>query len=434
MPIAIKEYSWHETKTSVFITLPLNGVYKSKVDVFHTNKYLKVSFPPYFFEIFLPHKIWTNLDIADLNEDIIDSLCEDNGVKCLINDEKIFLELPKQQVQLWNNLFLDLDKDESKDQRSKAVEWRHKYEELLARKKLRAERARDRQAISDSIDQDAKYRNELQARKDKIKADFFKTETNSVENIENHDAQEAHEDNKKTTVLAASRKSKDGGCRDIESVTCPKTVRKSGFNIELASRIALENERLRDIPPPRNGQQANDGKVEIGSHPTRSSNVIVTTFTPKTTRAPLREDRDNEAKENDMEWKKKEHQHKSNVSKPKYQENDQEQEDTDPLENDCQHLLGKGEQFFKNGDFASALEVFSHGIQNVNSMFAAFHNNRGAVNLKVGNFHGAITDCSNALELLTPKCKSNEVQRAKAHLRIGTGKNANCYLHFIILC
>ena len=65
------------------------------MDIFYTPHYMKVSYPPYFFEIFLPQKIWSALTLSDLKEDVIDSLCDDNGVKCLINDNKIFLELLK---------------------------------------------------------------------------------------------------------------------------------------------------------------------------------------------------------------------------------------------------------------------------------------------------------------------------------------------------
>ena len=49
--------------------------------------------------------------------------------------------------------------------------------------------------------------------------------------------------------------------------------------------------------------------------------------------------------------------------------------------------------------------------------YAPFFNNRGAVNLKIGNFHATLTDCSTALDLLDPPCEANASHRAKAHLR-----------------
>ena len=56
---------------------------------------------------------------------------------------------------------------------------------------------------------------------------------------------------------------------------------------------------------------------------------------------------------------------------------------------------------------------------NVTQTYPSFYNNRGAVYLKVGNWHGALSDCSKALDLLTPPCKANECQRFKVYLRRG---------------
>ena len=426
MPIEIKKYTWNESVGSLYITLPLNKGYKKKVDIFYTNEYLKVSYPPYFFELFLPHKIWTDLNFTDLNEDAIDTLCEDNGVKCLIDDNQICLELLKLKQHFWNDLFPEVNKDDRINLRLKAVEWRHKYEDLLARKKLRRDRARDRQAISDSIDEDEIYRNKLQEKKEKIKSDFFIAESNEIVVGE---TRIISEDNNDENFHLGGFTEKNPSEKNTGKVNTSKNIIKnSNYNIALASRVALEEERLRDIPPPRNCQM-NENSRAIES--LQNSSIIITTFTPKATKAPLREDRNDEGIKNDMEWKKKEYQEKNKLLGCQQENTRNEMEDNNPSESDCQHLLGKGEQFFKNEDFASAIGVFTHGIESVNPMFAPFHNNRGAVNLKVGNLHGVITDCSRALELLVPKCTSNEIQRAKAHVRIGTGKYNNTIIKLI---
>lgn len=51
MPILVKDYKWRETSTHVFITLPLKGVKANKADIFTTNDYIKVNFPPFLFEV-----------------------------------------------------------------------------------------------------------------------------------------------------------------------------------------------------------------------------------------------------------------------------------------------------------------------------------------------------------------------------------------------
>jgi hypothetical protein len=278
------------------------------------------------------------------------------------------------------------------------------------------------------------YRNKLQAKKEKIKSDFFIAEGSQIEipeakiitgdyNDQNHELKSSGKDKKIPEKNARNvHKNVHRLSKDI--------IKNSNYNIALASRVASDEERLRDIPPPRNCLTDEYSK-DIES--LRTSSIIITTFTPKATKAPLREDRNDEGIRNDMEWKKKEYQEKNKLVSSQQQNNGEGSEDNNPSESDCQHLLEKGEQFFKNEDFASAIGVFTHGIENVNSMFAPFHNNRGAVNLKVGNLHGVITDCSRAIELLVPKCTSNEIQRAKAHVRIGTGKYTRIIVKLIYL-
>lgn len=53
MPILVKDYTWRETEDEVTITLPLKGVKSSKADIFSTNRYIKVNYPPYLFEVHL---------------------------------------------------------------------------------------------------------------------------------------------------------------------------------------------------------------------------------------------------------------------------------------------------------------------------------------------------------------------------------------------
>lgn len=42
MPLQVSNYSWQQTKTAVFLSLPLRGVCVRDADVFCTENYLKV--------------------------------------------------------------------------------------------------------------------------------------------------------------------------------------------------------------------------------------------------------------------------------------------------------------------------------------------------------------------------------------------------------
>lgn len=42
MPIVVKDFTWEETESCMWITVPLKGVKSSKVDIFNTEEYVKV--------------------------------------------------------------------------------------------------------------------------------------------------------------------------------------------------------------------------------------------------------------------------------------------------------------------------------------------------------------------------------------------------------
>ena len=43
MPLVVKDYTWEETDTMVWITVPLKGVKSNRVDITSCRDYLKVS-------------------------------------------------------------------------------------------------------------------------------------------------------------------------------------------------------------------------------------------------------------------------------------------------------------------------------------------------------------------------------------------------------
>ena len=53
MPILVKDYTWRETEAEVDIVLPLKGAKASSADIVSTERYIKVNYPPYLFEVYL---------------------------------------------------------------------------------------------------------------------------------------------------------------------------------------------------------------------------------------------------------------------------------------------------------------------------------------------------------------------------------------------
>uniref|UniRef100_A0A8C1XFF8 Dynein axonemal assembly factor 4 n=1 Tax=Cyprinus carpio TaxID=7962 RepID=A0A8C1XFF8_CYPCA len=53
MPLIVKDHTWTQNQNTVYISVPLKGVKPASVHVICTDEYLKVSFPPFLFEVFL---------------------------------------------------------------------------------------------------------------------------------------------------------------------------------------------------------------------------------------------------------------------------------------------------------------------------------------------------------------------------------------------
>lgn len=77
MAILVKDHTWSQSHGSISLSVPLKGVPSSKVDIFQTSRYVKLSFAPFLLEAFL--------------------LCEvkNQSMQCLSKDGKMFLEWKK---------------------------------------------------------------------------------------------------------------------------------------------------------------------------------------------------------------------------------------------------------------------------------------------------------------------------------------------------
>lgn len=104
MPIIVKDYTWIQSSTTVHVRVPIEPVYKEKVDLFTSDCYIKASFKPFLLELFLLHDV-----------DIKKS-------KCIINNDTIQLDLVKRCEIEWSTLEKILSKDEKETIREKVLE------------------------------------------------------------------------------------------------------------------------------------------------------------------------------------------------------------------------------------------------------------------------------------------------------------------------
>lgn len=57
MPIVVKDIQWSQSERHIIVRIPLNGVNHSTVNVFTSKTFIKLNYPPYYYEAFLLHEI-----------------------------------------------------------------------------------------------------------------------------------------------------------------------------------------------------------------------------------------------------------------------------------------------------------------------------------------------------------------------------------------
>lgn len=86
MPIIIKDINWQETDANLVLHIPMKGAKATNLDVLSSDQYFKVSFAPFFYEVFL--------------HDLVD---EDQS-RVVVKDGFVEVTLTKQTAKKWNQL------------------------------------------------------------------------------------------------------------------------------------------------------------------------------------------------------------------------------------------------------------------------------------------------------------------------------------------
>ncbi|XP_029010287.1 dynein assembly factor 4, axonemal [Betta splendens] len=179
---------------------------------------------------------------------------------------------------------------------------------------------------------------------------------------------------------------------------------------------AEEEARVRQsqTTAPREKQKDRRGrKQQAGLPAPRPSGNIHITFTPRVFPTALRESRVHE----EEEWLKKQAEARQAGSTDP--DELKELKDLAEEHRDPDWLKDKGDKYFAAGAYQSAVNAYSLGIR-LNRRIPALFSNRAACHLKLRNFHKAIEDSSQALDLLTPPVAANAAARARASVRRGS--------------
>lgn len=131
------------------MTVPLKGVKASKADIFSTDSYVKVSYPPYLFEVLLYAPVIEERCVARVGNGVID------------------FTLIKKEPGIWGRL--NSEESESKEKmiekRAEAVDYAHRSAKELAEQKAKKKREEESFAIKQQMKLEEEERERIEQEK-----------------------------------------------------------------------------------------------------------------------------------------------------------------------------------------------------------------------------------------------------------------------------
>ncbi|XP_034831389.1 dynein axonemal assembly factor 4-like [Maniola hyperantus] len=424
MSILVKDYSWIQSSTNIHIRVPLDPVYKEKVDLFTTDRYIKANFSPFLFEIFLLHDV-----------DIKRS-------KCIVKDDVILLDLIKKDDAEWESLEKPLTKEEKKTIRQEVLEECQQKAKQDAEDKAIKKSNLDRFTVQRAMDIDNKQHDLMDSRRNeqrkKAMDDLEKWRASTVKNNQSLKAtknssvkivelpsSEDEEVEKNARGIGAESfiDSENSGVKIVELLSSEDDVSKDRKINESTKKLAseamvkstkIQAELKKQVLRQPEKKVVKSEYVEKKKEETakrvlpklRQMAELQITHTPRTFPTPSRE---STAQEEEA-WLK-------NITMAR-RATGFVSEDLRPEEQDPQWCKEKGDEFFRSGNFLGAVSAYTHGIT-LSDKLPTLYANRAATHFALGNFSKCATDCSTALELLKPPCEGNRRSRAKCIARRG---------------
>ncbi|KAK4821364.1 hypothetical protein QYF61_018902 [Mycteria americana] len=380
MPVWLREYSWRQTGSAVYLSLPLRGVRVTPANIFCTDQYLKVSIPPFLFEAILYAPI------------------DDTNSTAKIGNGIIFFTLYKKEMAMWDSLTLaNANKEKLQHLRENAVLKAHEKakEETEAKKVTKQEHKKYALEATMKLEEAERKRIEDLKEKERQKV----TKELELWKKEQKDAEKQKRIQKEGELYQQLEQLKEKKKEEINKTRIPnegtsKTRLKPTKGHGSCSMFS-ENLKEEQLPAPR------------------SAATIKINFTSRVFPTALRESRIAE----EEEWLRKQAEARRTVSADLSELEDLKEEEKNP-----EWLKDKGKhrcKMFATGNYLAAVNAYNLAVR-LNSKLPLLYLNRAACHLKLRNLHKAIEDSSKALELLTPPVPDNENARVKAYVRRGT--------------
>ena len=366
MPITVRDYTWRETEAEVVLVLPLKGVSPSKADILTTERYIKVHYPPYLFEVYLA-------------AEVVEEQCT---VK--VGDGAVEFRLLKKETGLWGTLAasdVDQDKQTLAEKRAEAVEVVGKAAVGRAEARAAKKREEDRYAVREQmrLEQEARGRIEGQKQEERDRADR--------ELARWKEEKKAQREKEKAEVakIAKEKGKSQNRLKKTAKVSSSTAIWDKG------DENGVSTPEKKAPPPPREG-----------------GNIVVQ-FTPRVFPTAARESKLVE----EQEWLAKQAAARR-ITQPRSGE-----DEGDINERNPEFLKDRGVQFFRAKNYEAAVNVFSEAIS-LNPALPQLFSNRAACHLATDDFEHCVSDCCRALELYYPVVPSNQQSRAKVFARRGS--------------
>ncbi|TPX62271.1 hypothetical protein PhCBS80983_g00575 [Powellomyces hirtus] len=381
MPILIKEYTWAESSSHLYITVPLKGANPKKADVYVNDLYAKINFPPYFFELDLKAPVHSSAAIATIG----------NGCAKL--------ELPKQEHEVWTSVAYIADSPEALKARREEADARFRQRAEDARQaKVRDRSAEEQLLVQKQIEVEQAERAHVaqlkEAEKQKAEADVqsWVKEANQQNRKQNDAVRGDHQKNIKLPEIfdvdegyISDTHTKEPGAKPISipKSNVPNAAEANEANSDDEEGLDMESIRAkvrsqlapRTIPPPR------------------ASNAEITIKFTSRGLIPTKTARESE----DAKWHTRikamqdDHVRKTNPTA----DDDRTFEETNPM-----FLKDKGNGFYKAGNYEAAVNAYTAALESDPANLPCL-SNRAACHLQLNAHDQCIADCEAALALLS---------------------------------
>ncbi|CAK8693863.1 unnamed protein product [Clavelina lepadiformis] len=396
MPIIVKDYQWSETDEKMFVQVPLKGVKQSKADIFCTEEFVKVSFPPFLFEALLFAPI------------------DDDKSTATIRDGSVTFNLLKKEPVMWSQL-LSIHSDNKSfvlKKKQEAIEYAQKKSEDIVKRKSSAKEENKKYSLKEMMKLEEADRDRIEQIKvsernramdeftrwkeeKKVEAELEKMQLLEEYKVKILEENKENEGCKISEIFVDDNSDVVDGCRIIELQEDPPLHKANDATEKLTAAVN------HDLKPEADKKKS---KVKRQGAGPRQRGKISVNFTPRVFPTPQRESK---AVEED-EWLQKQadarKQHAIN-------DPDLAQHEKDPA-----WLKDKGGQLFASGDYMAAINAFNLAIR-IQPRMPILFLNRAACHLRLRNLYKCAEDCSTSLDLMVPKVAANAKGRLKAHLR-----------------